>query len=553
MLDQARQAEGAARTTRDQHQNTLGEAHRAAIAAARLHHLDPEPEALDQRLQAVTRLDREGHELLHHWERLDAAAAQLAEARSSLALRARDLEESAERLEEVTQTHLAHAAELEALEQRLGAEARAMDAELEALRADQRRAAHERKAASSAREQSSTEAANLGGRLSGAREHLDGSRQAHQTARERLHVFARPGLARLLQLPELSPGDETLPAALATAVQDAAHTPDRLKAVGTQLLNRTADLDQRLGSGLRALQDVDDDLLLIEISGPDGRRPAAVAAERLHEEHRTAATLLAERERRVFEDTLLQSLCTELHRSVRDAHQLVDTMDAEMRQRKLSSGVAFGVKWVPRDDLDPATREVLRRLRHDPAHLGSDALATVGEHLRRAIDAERRGDAASYAEVLRRALDYRTWHRFELHQLRTGAPARPLTRKAYAQLSGGEKASASHCPLFAAAHAHFSAGAPHAPHLIALDEAFEGIDERGRPELLALTVAFDLDLFLTGYDLWIASDAVPGAAHYELEHDPTDQIVTATRVVWRAGALEYLDASAPVELLPASR
>ena len=50
------------------------------------------------------------------------------------------------------------------------------------------------------------------------------------------------------------------------------------------------------------------------------------------------------------------------------------------------------------------------------------------------------------------------------------------------------------------------------PRLLALDEAFEGIDETGRDELLALTVAFDLDLFLTGYRLWVTSPRVPAAS-----------------------------------------
>jgi ABC-type Mn2+/Zn2+ transport system ATPase subunit len=39
------------------------------------------------------------------------------------------------------------------------------------------------------------------------------------------------------------------------------------------------------------------------------------------------------------------------------------------------------------------------------------------------------------------------------------------------------------------------------PRMIALDEAFVGIDERYKPDLFGLAVKFDLDLFITGHDL----------------------------------------------------
>ena len=38
---------------------------------------------------------------------------------------------------------------------------------------------------------------------------------------------------------------------------------------------------------------------------------------------------------------------------------------------------------------------------------------------------------------------------------------------------------------------------PDAPRMIALDEAFAGIDEEMRGKLMGLTVAFDLDVILT--------------------------------------------------------
>ena len=138
----------------------------------------------------------------------------------------------------------------------------------------------------------------------------------------------------------------------------------------------------------------------------------------------------------------------------------------------------------------------------------------------------------SYLEILEDALDYRRWHRFELtlHDA-TGASSR-LTRAAHSKLSGGEKAATLHLPLFAAAHAHFQAADPGCPRLIALDEAFAGIDDTGVPELIRLAAAFDLDWFLTGYDLWVTEPFLPGVMHYDLSHDPVSRAVNAWPILW---------------------
>jgi hypothetical protein len=82
-----------------------------------------------------------------------------------------------------------------------------------------------------------------------------------------------------------------------------------------------------------------------------------------------------------------------------------------------------------------------------------------------------------------------------------------------------------------------SSADPHSPRLLALDEAFAGVDDNGRSELLGLSVQFDLDLFMTGYDLWITYADVPGCAHYDLAHSTAENTVSAALLVWENGEL----------------
>ena len=109
-------------------------------------------------------------------------------------------------------------------------------------------------------------------------------------------------------------------------------------------------------------------------------------------------------------------------------------------------------------------------------------------------------------------------------------------------MSGGEKSAAIHLPLFAAANALYSSAKDRCPRLIALDEAFVGIDERYKPDLFGLAVKFDLDLFMTGHDLWVTTATVPMIAHYDLFHDKVTRTTSALLLLWDGQQL--IDATA---------
>ena len=102
-----------------------------------------------------------------------------------------------------------------------------------------------------------------------------------------------------------------------------------------------------------------------------------------------------------------------------------------------------------------------------------------------------------------------------------------LTVARHSALSGGEQSVSLHLLCSPRRTSCWTRADPHAPRLLALDEAFAGVDDNGRSELLGLSVQFDLDLFMTGYDLWITYADVPGCAHYDLAHSTAEQAVSA--------------------------
>ncbi|WP_233513798.1 SbcC/MukB-like Walker B domain-containing protein [Micromonospora craterilacus] len=199
----------------------------------------------------------------------------------------------------------------------------------------------------------------------------------------------------------------------------------------------------------------------------------------------------------------------------------------------MSSGLTVGVGWRLADDLDDEQREVCKLLERDPARLGPAPLATIRRHFAARIKAARAlHPERPYRELLGEVLDYRQWRTFAFTLHRPGGGTEALTRARHSQLSGGEQSVSLHLPLFAAANALFGSARPYAPRLLGLDEAFAGVDDTGRGELMALAKQFDLDLFMTGYDLWATHPTVSGAAHYDLSHSATEHTVSSLLLVW---------------------
>ncbi|MFB9833244.1 SbcC/MukB-like Walker B domain-containing protein, partial [Actinoallomurus acaciae] len=274
-------------------------------------------------------------------------------------------------------------------------------------------------------------------------------------------------------------------------------------------------------------------VVMVFVIDEDGRNPVGVFAGRVAERAREQGVLLEERERTVLEDELLTGLAQQIHGRVLAARDLVRGMNADTRSRPMSSGTAIGIRWAHSDKIDERQRATSRLLTRDAQGLGPSGLAELRGTLREMIrDYRATHPRATYKEVLSEVLDYRTWHTFELLLIVPGDPEVRLTRARHSVMSGGEKSAAIHLPLFAAANALYSSARPDCPRMIALDEAFAGIDDKYKPDLLGLTVKFDLDLFMTGHDLWVHHETVPMAAHYDMHHDKTAHAVSAMLVLW---------------------
>ncbi|MFB7723864.1 SbcC/MukB-like Walker B domain-containing protein [Nocardia sp. NPDC056100] len=568
-------SEAAAQAERDLDQavGEYGAADKKVRAIAAEHKAPRDPAELDALAAAVRHFENAGTALLRlrgdsqrENERSREAGDRLDEAT--------DLAEAfAEEAEAARGGYEEQLRKLETLREALGAGAADIDRELEAARERIDAARAEQKSARKA----AHEAIEAVGTAEGAH------RAAHNTLGTALtelladvrHLapYARPDLLSLLGAPIESrwPSSDaawSTPEQLLYRIengdpeQEPKVLPDEVAELFENLATATASV--RAGEATRkstrsavttALQEFDaaltaarqdyrlhwdaaDGLTVVQVHDDHGLSSLADFAERIGGARRDQELLLTDSERRILEDALLTGLAQQIHERTSDARDLITRMGMEMKQRRMSSGNTIGVHWVLADNLSEPARAVCKLLDRDSAELVPDDLATIRAHFAAEIRAARASHPErSFPEILAATLDYRTWRSFSFTIITSDGTEDRLTVARHSALSGGEQSVSLHLPLFAAAHVMLDSADPQAPRLLALDEAFAGVDDNGKSELLGLSVQFDLDLFMTGYDLWITYAHVPGCSHYDLAHSAAENTVSATLLVWDSADL----------------
>jgi hypothetical protein len=349
-----------------------------------------------------------------------------------------------------------------------------------------------------------------------ARAEVDGRETSATASAARLEVLRRKDIWSVVVG---GPATPEAPVELAGVVV-AATADVNVEADDNSLQRGYRQLLDELGRGYDPSLSYVDHVAVVEVTSDAGTFSVLWLAQELADHVSRQQALLSDRDREIFERHLLTRVSEALRELLNDAYDLVQLMNKEL------------------DSADPAVRDALGLLRKTPELLGPAEREQLRRFFSTAIAQRRAEDAASgYAEILRHVLDYRSWHVFTPHVRSAGGGTQRLTKTLFQSLSGGEQAVVLHLPLFAAAAAHYNAATEMAPRLIALDEAFAGIDEGMRAELMGLLVRFDLDILLTGHELWGAYGQVPALMVYDLLRHPPLEGVSALAARWDGVAM----------------
>jgi len=553
-LRSARHAAEQAQASFDESVAAVTVTERALRRAAAEHALAPE--GADQVEAATRRFEAAARDLeARHREHARQADAD-ADSSDRLEHAAQEERAAAETHRSARRRHTEEDAKLQALRDSVGAEAQQVLARIGEAESGLTAAQSEEKAAREAEISAIRAASAVAERVVAGRAALNVALAEELSTARRLAPFAARELLDVLQCPpglawpateEAWASGETprtvldIYEAILAVARGLTATETSLKQSTTRLTRALEELQAQLaaaGQDYHPEWDSADGVIVVRIADEQGLLPAAAFATRIAAARKDQQLLLSDSEQRILEDALLTRLAQQIHDRTVDARDLIRAMNKEMRSRRMSSGKRVGVSWQLADSLDDEQRAVTGLLDADASRLSPDALARMRAHFAARIKTERaRYRDLPYRELLASVLDYRRWRQFVFQLVSPEGGEETLTRGRHSRLSGGEQSVSLHLPLFAAAHAMLNSARPDAPRLLALDEAFAGVDDTGRGELMSLAAQFDLDLFMTGYDLWATSRAVRAAAHYDLAHSPVQHTVSALLLAWDGAEL----------------
>jgi uncharacterized protein (TIGR02680 family) len=366
----------------------------------------------------------------------------------------------------------------------------------------------------------------------------DAARQRDDAVRE-FQAFAATGLLRVAvtsqEIPDVEPPWAATPTVvLARAVNaeldsvDDGDAPwDRVQKRVTEEHKLLADAMARHGhsAGLTLSEGV----IVIDVVFQGRSHDLPGLADALVAEVEQRTTLLSAREREILENHLLNEVAGTLHELIAAAEAEVRQMNGELESRPTSTGMKLRLIWQQAKNAPEGLDRVRLKLRQTIDAWSAADRELVGTFLQQRIAAEHADNpGAGWAEALTSALDYRGWHEFVIQRYQDGQ-WRPATGPA----SGGERALVVSVPLFAAASSHYkSAGNPHAPRLIALDEAFAGVDDDSRAKCLGLLATFDMDVVMTSEREWGCYPQVPGLGISHLARQDGVDAVLVTPWQW---------------------
>ena len=274
----------------------------------------------------------------------------------------------------------------------------------------------------------------------------------------------------------------------------------------------------------------------------NGKKISLYDFEKILQDEITQGELAIEaKDRELIIDILTGNIGHKINDYIYESKMWIKDMTKIMLEMDTSMELKFSLDWKAKEklsenELDIKELEVL--LRKDVELLPSEDLEKISSHFKSKLKLireeleENKKEENSYMAAIKKVLDYREWFEFKIYIHREGKPKKELTNDAYNKFSGGEKAMSIYIPLLAAASAQYKKAKEDCPRIIALDEAFAGIDDKNIDSMFELIEKLDFDYIMNSQQLWGCYESVKNLRIAELTNLRDKKMILVNRFLW---------------------
>lgn len=261
-------------------------------------------------------------------------------------------------------------------------------------------------------------------------------------------------------------------------------------------------------------------------------------SKRINDDIEENKHLISKQDRNLFEDILLNTVGEKIRNRISSSNEWVKKINNIMSTMQENSALGFKLLWKsapPTSDDEVDVREIVKILNMPLDALKETDKEKLTNHFRSKINkAEElyKDSYVSFYKIIEDVLDYRSWFTFQLLYQRKGMTQKELTDKTFSKFSGGERAKSMYIPLFASVYTKLNMARENSLRVIALDEAFAGVDESNIREMFGILNYLNLDFIINSQVLWGDYDTIKDLSICEIIRPNNSNVITVDRFRW---------------------
>lgn len=268
----------------------------------------------------------------------------------------------------------------------------------------------------------------------------------------------------------------------------------------------------------------------------------------LEDEIKELELFITEKDRKIFEDILLENLSQKILAMIHNSKKWIGEINKLMSTMESSSSLKLDLKWEAKkseSEYELGTSEIVEIL-NTADRITENQKKRFSTHFLQKIKkalhtSQSEGNDISYHNILKEILDFRKWYEFRLFYVKRNEKRREMTDNNFFQLSGGEKAISMYLPLLAALYVRYEYASEAAPRIVAMDEAFAGVDEKNIGMLFEHLERLDLDYVLNSQILWGDYETIPELGICEIIREENDENIALINYRWNGRSREQVE------------